>query len=197
MSRYSSSLAFVDLLFNLLLAFVCLFILSFVMINPKADTGKIDPKAEFIIDCEWAATLDNNTSWTNPSDDIDLWVEDPEGNRVYFGRKEAGLMHLDRDDRGGPQDTQGNTAYIHNKEIVTIRGYIPGEYTVNLHMYSKNTADPASTRVQVIKLNPYKSICDKEVTLNNHHEEVTICRFRVNSSGEVTDTNELPKRLFR
>lgn len=49
MSKYSSSTSFIDLLFNLLLAFVCLFILSFLLVNPQKDSGKIDPSVEFMI----------------------------------------------------------------------------------------------------------------------------------------------------
>jgi hypothetical protein len=191
MNKYSSTLAFVDLLFNLLLAFVSLFILSFILINPQKEAGIIDPNAEFIITSTWDGQLD---------DDVDLWVEDPEGNRVYFGDKEVGLMHLDRDDQGIIQDrisTRGaEIVYPYNQEIVTLRGFIPGEYTVNIHMYSKNSVDPVLTHVQVIKLNPYSTVCDKEIALEYERQEKTICRFRLSSTGRVTEVNELPKRLF-
>jgi hypothetical protein len=38
---------FTDLLFNALLGFVVMFVLAFLLINPIAKSGAIDPKAEF------------------------------------------------------------------------------------------------------------------------------------------------------
>jgi len=47
MRKYSSNLAFVDLLFNLLVGFTSLLLLAFLLINPIADEGKIDPVSNF------------------------------------------------------------------------------------------------------------------------------------------------------
>lgn len=43
MRKYSSNLAFVDLLFNLLIGFASLFVIAFLMINPIAKTGAVTP----------------------------------------------------------------------------------------------------------------------------------------------------------
>ena len=43
MRKYSSNLAFVDLLFNLLVGFTSLFIIAFLMINPIAKDGEVTP----------------------------------------------------------------------------------------------------------------------------------------------------------
>ena len=45
--------AFTDLLFNALLGFVVMFVLAFLLINPIAKSGAIDPKAEFLITLTW------------------------------------------------------------------------------------------------------------------------------------------------
>ena len=90
-NEVSNGDAFTDLLFNALLGFAFMFFISFALIQKPQDGGKIDSKAEFIISAEWEEY--------HP-DDIDLIVEDPQGNIVYFQRQQAGLMHLDRDDRG-------------------------------------------------------------------------------------------------
>ena len=87
---------FTDLLFNVLLGFTFLFLVAIMFMNPKARTGIIDPKAEYILTVAWA---DNNP------DDVDVWVEDPEGRLVWFRAPEVGLLHLDRDDRGLVNDT--------------------------------------------------------------------------------------------
>ena len=86
--RYKSTIAFVDLLFNILVGFVFLFLVAFLMINPVAKKADIEKKAEFLI------TL----SWPNDSpQDIDLWVMDPHKNKVGFASKEKGLVHLERE----------------------------------------------------------------------------------------------------
>lgn len=93
---HSKSDPFADLLFNALPGFTFLFLLAIMFMNPVAKKGIIDPKAEYIITVTWP---DNNPN------DNDTWVEDPIGNRIWFGRKEAGLVHLDRDDRGNLNHT--------------------------------------------------------------------------------------------
>ena len=41
--------AFTDLLFNALLGFAFMFFIAFLLINPDAEAGKVELKAEFII----------------------------------------------------------------------------------------------------------------------------------------------------
>ena len=41
----------------------------------------------------------------NHPDDLDLMVQDPRGNVAWYRHKEAGFLTLDRDDRGGLNDT--------------------------------------------------------------------------------------------
>ena len=47
--RYKSSLAFTDLLFNIVLGFAFMFIIAFLLINPVEKDAQIEAKAEFII----------------------------------------------------------------------------------------------------------------------------------------------------
>ena len=47
--RYRSSFGFIDLLFNMLIGFVFLFMLAFLLINPVAKKETIKPKAEYFI----------------------------------------------------------------------------------------------------------------------------------------------------
>ena len=51
--RTGSNLAFNDLLFNVLIGFVMLFVIAFLMINPIAKKADIPVKAEFIVVLEW------------------------------------------------------------------------------------------------------------------------------------------------
>ena len=41
--RYLSTFGFIDLLFNMLVGFVFLFFIAYILINPIADEGKVDP----------------------------------------------------------------------------------------------------------------------------------------------------------
>jgi hypothetical protein len=187
---YHTNLAFLDLLFNTLLCFAALFTLSFVLINPSNKTANTESKAEFIITVTWPHEHDN---------DVDTYVEDPNGHLVSFQRREDGLMHLDRDDLGHRNDTimtlDGPVTYKENREIVSIRGILPGEYIVNVHMYHMNTTDPSPVIVQLEKINPFKTITIKTITLTAKEEEKTAFRFTVSPNGSVIDLNELPKQL--
>ena len=182
---------FSDLLFNTLLAFVMLFAVALIAMNPKAKTGVIDAKAEFIITVTWP-DMDPN--------DIDTWVQDPAGNLVWFRAREGGMMHLDRDDRGLSNDTiviNGQQVVNPlNQEVVTIRGFAAGEYTVNLHYYETKNGNPVTVNVSIVKVNPRATVVFYgAATLQRKGDEATAARFTVDRDGGVTAVNTLPKTL--
>ena len=191
--NYHTNLAFLDVLFNTLLCFAALFALSFVLINPSKTDKNIEMKAEFVIVVTWPHELD---------DDVDVYLEDPQGHLVAFMRREDGLMHLDRDDLGNRNDfintPAGRIEYLENREIVTIRGIVPGEYVLNVHMYSKNSTG-ASTPVTVIvdKINPYATVVLKTVELKDKGDEKTVCRFVVDEDGKIKNVTNLFKSLLQ
>lgn len=192
--KYDYSISFNDLLFNSLLIFLCLFVIAFCMmaVKQKQQEKKIDVNAQFLITMEW------NSSCT---DDVDLYVQDPSGNIVFFQARENGLMHLDRDDLGHANDymrlPDGSTVeYFQNIEVVTIRGISPGEYTVNAHMYAKQGSEPTPVSVKVEKLNPHVQLVgNKVVVLEQNGDEKTAVRFTINEEGKVVSTNDDPKPL--
>ena len=107
--------------------------MAFILINPVAKKSNVELNAEFIITMKWPKKAE---------DDVDLWVRDPLGNTAGFKSKDVGLMSLDRDDLGGANDTvigaDGKAIKVYNnEEHMTIRGIIPGEYIVNVHLYAK------------------------------------------------------------
>ncbi len=182
---------FTDLLFNALLGFVVMFVLAFLMINPVARSGAIDPKAEFLITLNWP---------DGRLEDVDLYVEDPLGELVWFRNREAGLMHLDRDDLGQLNDAieVAGRRVINpiNQETVSIRGIVPGEYVVNLHLYRAAGAGPVPATVKVEKLNPsVQLVFYGPVTLAEQGNERTAVRFLVGGDGRVLDVNQLPKSI--
>ena len=183
---------FYDMLFKLLIAFVFCFIIAMLAMNPKAlKAGDIPAKAEFIITVSWPDM--------NP-DDIDAWAQDPAGNVVWFRAREAGLMHLDRDDRGLVNDTLviNGREVINplNQEVITVRGYAAGEYTVNAHYYESKDGQPVNVSLSVIKVNPRAEVIFYgQQTLARKGDEATMVRFTVLPDGTVTNVNTLPKHL--
>ena len=183
---------FYDMLFNMLIAFVFCFIVALLAMNPKAlKAGDVPAKAEYIITVTWPDL--------NPND-LDTWVEDPAGNKVWFRAREAGLMHLDRDDRGVTNDAivvNGREVVNPlNQEVVTLRGIAPGEYTVNVHYYDTKNGDPTPWTVSVVKVNPRADVVYYgQGTLARKGDENTAVRFSVLGDGGVGQVNTLPKTL--
>ena len=189
--NYHTDLAFLDLLFNTLLCFDALFALSFILVNPSKQNKNVEAKADFIITVTWPADMD---------DDVDTYVEDPAGNLVAFMRREQGLMHLDRDDVGFRSDrietAAGIVEFKENREIVTLRGTLAGEYVVNVHMYTKRSGEgPTPVAIRLEKLTPFKIAAVRELTLMANSDEKTAFRFVLNDKGEVVDVNHLEKSL--
>lgn len=193
--RFKSTLAFTDLLFNVLIGFAFLFIIAFILINPVKETKKIDSKAEFLIMMEW----DDKSKY-----DIDLWMQDPLKTIVGFPNKEGGWVHLDRDDLGQANDmvalNDGTVQLIEqNREIMTIRGIVPGEYIVNSHFYSAKAelgnAKAINVKYTVIKVNPYREVAVGMVTLPKPGSEKTMIRFTINEKGDVVSKNKLQKKI--
>jgi hypothetical protein len=183
---------FYDMLFNILIAFVFCFVIAILAFNPAARCADdIPAKAEFIISVSWP---DNNPN------DVDTWVRDPQGNVLWFRQRDAGLMHLDRDDRGA----KNNTVVVNGKEIsnpirqeiATLRGLMPGEYVVNAHYYESGDKQPVDVSVAVVKVNPQADIVfTGQVRLPAKGEERTLVRFNLGEDGYVTDLSTEPYTL--
>lgn len=184
---------FTDLLFNVLLGFVFMFIMALLLLNPPAKTGIINPKAEYIISVNWEDLR---------PDDVDTWVQSPTGQLLWFRNPEVGLMHLDRDDRG----TQDDSLFIDgreivnplNQEVITLRGTVPGEYTVNIHYYQSKSMRPLDVQVRVDRVNPVlKVVYYNTVRLEHLGDERTAVRFTVAADGSVSDVNSRQSKLVR
>lgn len=179
------------MLFKALQVVSFLFFLALLVVSPDAKDGKIDSKAEFLITMDWP---------DNHPDDLDLMVQDPRGNIAWYRHKEAGFLTLDRDDRGGLNDSiVVNGKRIHSpirEEIVTIRGIIPGEYAVNVSHFLATTGQPVPAAVKVQKLNPTAQVIfDDTVTVDHTGDEKTAVRFTLDAEGKVIDVDRRPKPL--
>ena len=181
------------MLFKALQVVAFLFFLALLVMNPEAKQGKIDTKAEFIVTMNWP---------DNHPDDIDLYVEDPLGNIVWYHVREAGFMVLDRDDRGGINNSimvngKRNMSPI-REESVSIRGIVAGEYTVNVQYYLATQNAPVPVSVKVEKINPMVEVIHYDTIMLDHAgQEKTAVRFRMAEDGSVTDINHTEKSLVQ
>ena len=190
--RFNVARVILDLFLCALLGFACLFALAFTLISETQVLEKTNVKtsAEFLIMVTWDKE--------SPAD-VDVWVRDPMDNVVCFKNRQNGLMHLDRDDTGKKSDTVifgGSEVVVkENREVVSIRGIIPGEYIVNLHLYSDYNTAPVDVEVRLDKINPFATEMKKNVTLKSRGDEVTAFRFNVDDDGSVFGINNLSKRV--
>jgi hypothetical protein len=180
------------MLFKALQVVAFLFFLALLAIAPDAKDGKIDSKAEFIITMDWP---------DNHPDDLDLFVQDPAGNIAWYRRREAGFLVLDRDDRGGANDfIIVNGKKIPSpirEEIITVRGIVAGEYTINVSHFQALTHQPVIATVKVQKLNPTAQVIyDNVVSVNHTGDEKTAVRFTIDADGKVIDVNSRQKSLM-
>ena len=188
--KYKSTIGFIDILFNILVGFAFLFIVAFLLIKPEAKREDFDRKAEFIIVMEWDKER---------QDDIDLYVQDPANDIVHFRNARVNFMHLDKDDLGKRNDriiVNGVERFVKiNREVVTIRGIVPGEYIVNVHFYSdytehgehgRGSKTPFEVKVAVHKVNPYSVVWQGIKQFERRGQEETFIRFTMDKDGNVT-----------
>ncbi len=198
--KYKSTIGFTDLLFNILVGFAFLFIIAFLLIKPEQKKADFERKAEFVIVMEWDH---------DQPDDIDLYVQDPTQNKVHFRLPITNFMYLDKDDLGYANDIVKNvdgtvTKVNINREVVTIRGIIPGEYIINAHYYSsrewtrlgqlntninvtskkvKGKEKPLTVKIEIHKVNPYTILWVGEKKFFRKGQEETFVRFTIDKDG--------------
>jgi hypothetical protein len=181
-----------------------LFIFAIMAMAAKVPPAAgVELKAEYLITAEWDLAHDC---------DVDLWVRDPLGNIVYFGQKESGSMHLDHDSRGHLSDEEQlpDGSFVKPKayiETATLRGVVPGEYTVNLHLYgawtgsnvmdhTPGTPYSVPVHIKITKLNPsVVTKFDQEPVLERVWQEITVTRFSLGADGSWLGTDSTPMKL--
>ncbi len=180
------------MLFKALQVIAFLFFIALLSIAPDNKEGKVDSKAEFIITMDWP---------DNHPDDLDLFVQDPIGNIAWYRHRESGFLTLDRDDRGGANDfiiVNGRKLPSPiREEIVTVRGVVAGEYTVNVSHFQATTGQPVAATVKVQKLNPTAQVVfDDKIIVDHTGDEKTALRFKLDAEGKVIDVHRRPKSLL-
>ncbi len=178
MRKYSSNLAFIDLLFNLLVGFTSLFVIAFLLINPIAKKGVVDPPILMMVEIEW-----DDYSY----EDIDLYVKGPDGKTVFYSNKNNGYIVLKRDDLGMRNDSfyvNGVLTEVRrNYEVTTMTVLPDGDYVVNIHYFSGG--DRTDVRVRVTGIQPFQVYYEGEVNVSTH-QEVTVLVFKI-ADGKIKD----------
>lgn len=188
MRRYSSNLAFVDLLFNLLVGFTSLFVIAFLLINPIAKQGVVDPPILLMVEMEWS---DESLR------DIDLYVKGPDGVTIYFSNKSNGYITLKRDDTGRASDTfvvNGEEVVVNrNYEVTTFTALPDGDYVVGAHYYSFAGARE-EVKVSLTGLQPYEVYFEGSFDLSPKQED-TVLVFQVKDGEIVSMRTDIKVKL--
>lgn len=195
-SDKANAIAAIDLLLNLLMLFIVISAIAVVQMNEPAQAKSVDLKAELVVELTWA---DQNFS------DLDLWVLLPDGRKVGFTDKDAGVATLDRDDRGAVGDTYqpepGQEKVIPiNKESTIIRANLPGRYVVNVHYFGRyvqedigvaeNDASPDPVIVKLTKLNPrLAELASRTIRLGKVGSQRTAFCFELESDGTIKNVD--------
>tara|TARA_B100000686_G_C16774964_1_gene967803 strand:- start:1089 stop:1910 length:822 start_codon:yes stop_codon:yes gene_type:complete len=212
--KYKSTIGFTDMLFNVLVGFAFLFIVAFLLIKPEQKKEDFERRAEFVVVMEW-----NH----DQPDDIDLYVQDPTQAKVHFRLPIVNFMYLDKDDLGFANDVvkyqDGTTKKVNiNREVVTIRGIIAGEYVINAHYYSSREwtrlgrlttnpsdipskkvdekNDPLTVKIELHKVDPYKIMWVGEKKFFKKGQEETFVRFSIDKDGNQIGDFSYEEKTF-
>ena len=89
-----------------------------------------------------------------------------------------------------PWSTEKRSLPRFASEIVTVRGIVSGEYTVNISHFQATTGQPVPATVKVQKLNPTTQVIfDNVITVDHTGDEKTAVRFVLDQAGNVLDVN--------
>ena len=99
-------------------------------------------------------------------------------------------------------DTKQKTKRFHiNKEVVTLRGTVPGEYKVMAHVYNRGNAEhpdggntknyPGWLRFSLIKITPYSEQYIEEFVYNERGQQITLLNFTLDADSKLVDSNKV------
>jgi hypothetical protein len=169
---------FRDVVMLALAGFVVLVIMLLPHLNPPGASTADDmaPPGNVIVETRWPDEIDA---------DVDLWVQAPGDVAVGYSNKGGAVFNLLRDDLGSRSDVTGL-----NYETSYSRGILPGEYTVNLHLY-RNSSKAYPVPVTVVTSvkrradQAARQLLASKVLLVREGEELTVYRFRLSEAGAL------------
>lgn len=135
---------------------------------------------------------------TKSQNDVDLYVQDPVGKIVYFNNTTAGLMHLEQDVIPGFNTVENGTKIKQGDDERTIlRGTIPGQYVVDIHMYDGSYSPlPETCTVTLYSMKGgINQIAQAKVTLDRNGSVGSAFQFTVNAKGQVTQVTHFNRNI--
>lgn len=126
--------------------------------------------------------------------DLDLYLRQPDGAVVYYNHVNGTVAHLEHDDIPGAglgYRDQGNF------ERVVLRGYEPGEYVANVHVYATYTCHmPVRATVELWRLSGEDGrVTGRELMMRRAGDEQTAFRFSIRRNGDTYGVNQLERSL--
>ena len=88
-----------------------------------------------------------------------------------------------------------------NREVITIRGILAGQYQVAAHVYSMRPKNdtlkdiPQVIRFKLIKINPYKEQIILEKFYNMRGQVISLANFWVDEDGKFVKYNTLENNI--
>ena len=150
-----TALPFVDLVL-ILLAWIVL------LINPPQNQANAKPVADFTLYVVWDSG--RNT-------DVDVYVRGPDLQVIWYSRKDAGYMSVDRDDLGNVRDSGPL-----NQEIVGFRAPPDGSYYVSVHTYRESAQGPG-TVVLALDDRSGKNLWGGQLPIPEYRQEAPVIEF--------------------
>jgi hypothetical protein len=164
----------------LVLAFLGMMLMSLEISKIKTTEG-VKPPVFLIVTASWSNDIDV---------DVDLHIRCPNGHNLNYAMKEACFANLERDARGSVSDfiqfSSQKVTRITNKEIVSFRTPVQGEWIVNVNWYAMGYANPVDVKIEITAIEPnVRVLYEKTVQLNYPKHEQHVVRFKVHDDKRV------------
>lgn len=180
---------FRDVITLALLGFVAIVILLLPHIHPPTQAAaEIKSPGSLVVEARWPDGLDA---------DVDLWIEAPGDRPVGYSNKSGRAANLLRDDLGSVNDSTDL-----NYEVAYTRGLPPGDYTINLHLYSNRQQAPSIEVDLDVGLRKGSDgtvgkVASRSVRLLSVGQEETVVRLTIDDEGRVVpgSVHDLPRKL--
>lgn len=169
--------------------FLCVLAVVIVAVNPpKPAHAGVEEKAEYLLTVEWS---------TGPDADVDIWLQTPRKQPVFFNSRQVGCSTLDQDNKGWGDSIihlpDGSVTKVRAiKETIALRCIEPGHYdlAVNLFGFSNHEGSPGlpiPAHVEITGLNPeVTTVFSKDISLTYQKQTTNVASFDMSANGVMT-----------
>lgn len=186
--REAIGVEFMDAIFGLAAGLAVILVLLAILVKEE---GKPSPEREgkYIITVTWNSGVDS---------DLDLWARAPDGTSSGFLSRDRGGLSLLRDDLGNTNDRVGDdkgnvVLNPMNREEITVRSTVPGDYVVNVHLFRVGNDQPPEGLTVKVELRTAKEntvVVENEFKVEKQGDEKTAFVFTLDKDGAVSKTEK-------